>query len=73
MQESFKRLTGIEAPVRGGDLSQVNKYELHVASQKLMERAGHTRVSIGASYYGSRRIKKPAEIKSAEHGKNADS
>lgn len=64
MQESFKRLTGIEAPVRGGDLSQVDKDALHVASQKLMERAGHTRVTIGASYYGSRRIKKPAEVKS---------
>ena len=33
------------------------KQELHEASQKLMERAGHTRVTIGASYYGSRRVK----------------
>lgn len=57
MQDSFKRLLGIDAPVKGGDLSQVDKDELHVASQKLMERAGHTRVSIGSSYYGSRRRK----------------
>jgi len=60
MQESFKRLLGIEAPVRGGDLSQVDPDELQVASQKLMERAGHSRVSIGSAYYGSRRIKKPS-------------
>lgn len=59
MHECFRRLVGIEPPVRGGDLSQVDKDELHVVSQKLMERAGHTRVTIGASYYGSRRIKKP--------------
>ena len=59
MQRVFKRLTGIEAPIKGGDLSQLGKQEFHEASQKLMERAGHTRVTIGASYYGSRRIKKP--------------
>lgn len=57
MQESFKRLTGVDAPVKGGDLSELDRNELHVASQKLMERAGHTRVTIGASYYGSRRIR----------------
>lgn len=56
MQNSFKQMLGIDAPVRGGDLSEVDKDELHLASQKLMERAGHTRVTIGASYYGSRRI-----------------
>lgn len=56
MQQSFKLMLGIEAPVRGGDLSLVDKDKLHLASQKLMERAGHTRVTIGASYYGSRRI-----------------
>lgn len=58
MQESFKRLTGVDAPVKGGDLSELDRDEFHLASQKLMERAGHTRVTIGASYYGSRRIKK---------------
>lgn len=59
MQRAFKRLTGIEAPIKGGDLSLLDKKEFHEASQKLMERAGHTRVTIGAAYYGSRRIKKP--------------
>ncbi|HCI53641.1 MAG TPA: hypothetical protein DE312_10070 [Gallionella sp.] len=44
----------IEPPVRGGDLSILDKDELHLASQKLMERAGHSRVSIGSAYYGSR-------------------
>lgn len=58
MHESFKRLLGIEPPVRGGDLSVLDKDELHLASQKLMERAGHSRVSIGSAYYGSRRVVK---------------
>ncbi len=68
MQKSFERLLGIQAPVKGGDLSLVDGDDLHLASQKLMERAGHTRVTIGASYYGSRRISKKAvteEYKSA--------
>jgi integrase len=56
MHESFKHLLGIEPPVRGGDLSILDKDELHLASQKLMERAGHSRVTIGSAYYGSRKI-----------------
>lgn len=63
MQESFERLTGVKAPVKGGDLNDVDRRVFHLVSQKMMERAGHTRVSIGASYYGSRRRKK---LKSAE-------
>ncbi|MDD2701055.1 MAG: integrase domain-containing protein [Sideroxydans sp.] len=58
MQESFRVMLGIDPPVKGGDLSELDPDEFHVASQKLMERAGHTRVAIGASYYGSRRIQK---------------
>lgn len=73
MQESFKRLLGIDAPVKGGDLSQVDKGELHVASQKLVERAGHTRESIGASYYGSRRRnKKTVVLIESKEEKNAE-
>lgn len=56
MHQRFRDLLGIEPPVKGGDLGMVDKDELHVASQKLMEEAGHTRVTIGAAYYGSRRI-----------------
>lgn len=56
MQREFRRLLGIDAPIKGGDLSEVDKEALHVATQKLMEQAGHSRVSIGAAYYGSRRI-----------------
>ncbi|MFA6203831.1 MAG: integrase domain-containing protein [Gallionella sp.] len=58
MHESFKRLLGIEPPVRGGDLSVLDRDELHLATQKLMERAGHSRVAIGTAYYGSRRAVK---------------
>lgn len=65
MQESFERLLGIKAPVKGGDLSLVDKDELRVASQKLVERAGHTRVTIGASYYGSRRPRSSKKVNSA--------
>lgn len=56
MHQRFRSLLGIEPPVKGGDLGMVDKDELHVASQKLMEEAGHTRVTIGAAYYGSRRL-----------------
>lgn len=55
MQKRFKDLLGIDAPVNGGNLALVDKDELHVTSQKLMEEAGHTRVDIGSAYYGSRR------------------
>lgn len=58
MQQSFKMALGIEPPVRGGDLNQVDNNRMQVASQKLMERAGHSRVSIGAAYYGTRRRQK---------------
>lgn len=58
MQRRFSEMLGMEAPVRGGDLSQLDPQELHVASQKLMEEAGHTRVSIGSSYYGSLQVPK---------------
>lgn len=58
MHESHKRLSGIEPPVKGGDLSQIDKDEYRIMSMQLMERAGHSRVSIGSAYYGSRRVKK---------------
>lgn len=61
MQESFKRLTGVDAPVKGGDINSIPANEFHVATLKLVERAGHTRPTIGASYYGSRRRKKPLQ------------
>lgn len=72
MQQSFKNLLGIEPPVRGGNLSELNREELHLASQKLMERAGHTRVTIGTAYYGSRRIPKraPSPEKTTEELEN---
>lgn len=54
--ERFFELLGIQPPVKGGDLSEVDKAEFEVATGKLMERGGHSRTSIGVSYYGSRRI-----------------
>ncbi|MHB1300524.1 MAG: tyrosine-type recombinase/integrase [Burkholderiales bacterium] len=60
MQERFKELTGVEAPIKGGDISVLDKQTFDEATGKLMERAGHSRLSIGASYYGSRRMKKKA-------------
>lgn len=70
MQDRFKHLVGIDAPVKGGNLGEVDKDELHVASQKLMEEAGHTRVSIGSSYYGSRRV--PGKPKRAQEEEDSD-
>lgn len=55
MQQSYKLLLGVEAPVRGGDINQVDKVKFHIVGQKLAERAGHSRATIGVSYYGSRR------------------
>lgn len=60
LHKGFKDRLGIDAPVKGGDLSLVDEDELQVASQQLMEEAGHTRVAIGASYYGSRRVPRKA-------------
>jgi len=59
MHEAFLRLTGEPAPIRGGDLRNIETRVYRIASGKLMERAGHTRVTIGAGYYGSRRVKAP--------------
>jgi len=58
MHESYVRLLGVEPPVRGGDASELDQQELHEGKQKLMERAGHSRVSIGTAYYGSNRTTK---------------
>ena len=58
MHERFKELTGVDAPVKGGDISSLDKQEFDNETEKLMERAGHSRKTIGASYYGSRRMKK---------------
>ncbi len=58
MHDRFKELAGIDAPVKGGDISLLDKAEFDNKTEKLMERAGHSRKTIGASYYGSRRTKK---------------
>ena len=47
-------MTGVEAPIKGGDISILSKNEYRLASIKVMETLGHSRASIGASYYGSR-------------------
>lgn len=51
--ERFYELMGIPAPVKGGDLSGVDKQQLEATAGMLMERGGHSRMTIGASYYGS--------------------
>ena len=53
MHAAYKGMTRQEPPIRGGDESLIDPAALHLAKQKLMERAGHTRVSIGPAYYGS--------------------
>lgn len=58
MHEEFRNELGIEPPVRGGDMSSVDKDKLHLVKQRAMEKAGHTRIDIGASYYGSTSTRK---------------
>ena len=58
MHERFEEQLGIPAPVKGGDISVLDKKEFDDATALLMERAGHSRPTIGVSYYGSRRMKK---------------
>lgn len=54
VHERFYELLGIQAPVKGGNLSEVGQAEMDEATGKLMERLGHSRLTIGAAYYGSR-------------------
>lgn len=70
MHERYKEMTGIEPPVRGGNIYTLSREEFNVATGKLMERSGHTRLSIGASYYGSRRRRKPRTASQQDNGKS---
>ena len=55
MQESFEKLFGVKAPIKGGNIAEIDPEKRVLGEGKLMERAGHTRPTIGASYYGSRK------------------
>ena len=57
MQESYKRLMGVDSPIKGGNINEVSNEDFYSGTLKLVERAGHSRTTIGASYYGSRRRK----------------
>ncbi len=68
--ESHKELAGVEAPVKGGDISGLDRYAYREASLNLMERLGHSRASIGASYYGTRQgVRKQKVLEAGEAGK----
>ncbi len=54
IQAQHKLLTGVDAPIKGGNISYLDKIEYREVSRALMFRMGHGRLSIGASYYGSR-------------------
>lgn len=53
IHQSFKRLTGIEAPVRGGNLQEVTEEEFRRVSHLLVERVGHSRPQVLSAYSGS--------------------
>jgi len=55
MHAMFKKITGIEPPIRGGDVIKLDKQQLHYAKQRLSELAGHIRTDITSAYYGSDR------------------
>ena len=42
-------MTGVEAPINGGDISILPKNEYRLASIKVMETLGHSRISLCAS------------------------
>lgn len=71
MQERFEEQLGIPAPVKGGDISRIDKKEFDNVTGMLVERAGHSRPTIGSSYYGSRRRGKE-NGKSSGHVKRDD-
>ena len=73
MQERFKEMTGIEAPIKGGNLASIERTLFNHSTGKLMERAGHSRLSIGSSYYGSRRRGRQPKQLSLDIGKHQDS
>lgn len=54
IQEQHLLLTGVPAPIKGGDISQLDRTKYREASQALSGYVGHGRVSVLASYYGSR-------------------
>ncbi len=56
--QQHKSTTGVEAPIKGGDISSVPREEYRYKMIQLMEKLGHSRVCIGASYYGSLRRRK---------------
>ncbi|OGT01905.1 MAG: hypothetical protein A3F73_00180 [Gallionellales bacterium RIFCSPLOWO2_12_FULL_59_22] len=69
-QEQHKDLAGVDAPIKGGDISVVTPDEYNSVTRTLMEHLGHSRVSIGSAYYGSRRRK---SRKATEHAPAEDS
>lgn len=74
MHERFEEQLGVPAPVKGGDISVLDRKKFREVTGRLMERAGHSRVSIGASYYGSRRYGKregtPSSVTDKGDGKS---
>jgi len=57
-QQQHKVMTGVDAPIKGGDISSIPRDEYKYRMLIVMEKLGHSRVNIGASYYGSRRPRK---------------
>lgn len=53
VHECFERLTGVEAPVRGGE--KLDKTTRQAVALELMERTGHGRANVATAYLGSHR------------------
>lgn len=51
-QKSYEILTGRPSPVAGGDPKKIDRDTHQQACLEVMERMGHSRVDVGASYYG---------------------
>ncbi len=53
LQESYESITGRLTPIQGGKANDITFAEHKQACLEVMGRAGHGRVDVGGSYYGS--------------------
>jgi integrase len=60
---------GLEAPVRGGDLTQLNPAKRELILRAVAEDLGHSRAMISTAYYGS--VKQPGGTKKFDQDPDA--
>lgn len=73
LNDLYERITGNPSPVRGGDPSAIDKETEALARSITSEEAGHSRINVTATYYGSfrRRVPGSPAPSSPEQGNSA--